>query len=160
MQIIGFGSKALGCPCWTESAGVKKHLAPERALHTSRVPKPQLLRLTLLASVRAGHSSCLSPLSLPRREDIVALSLTLCILSRGDENPWIHLSPIFWAPKNHHCHLCWLLPGNKTQLFVPPASHMTRTLQTSVQNVTFLSQSLLTEQQLLVAQTVLTIFDE
>lgn len=87
MQIIGFGYKALGCPCWTESAGVKKHLAPKRALHTSRVPKPQLLRLTLLASVRAGHSSCLSPLSLPRREDIVALSLTLCILPRGDENP-------------------------------------------------------------------------
>lgn len=32
MQIIGFGSKALGCPCWTESAAVKQHLAPKRAL--------------------------------------------------------------------------------------------------------------------------------
>lgn len=32
MQIIGFGYKALGHPCWTESAGVKKHLAPKGAL--------------------------------------------------------------------------------------------------------------------------------
>lgn len=128
---------------------------PREPCNTSRVPKP-LLRLTPLLSVRAGHSSCLSPLSLPHREDMGAL----CILPRGDEQPLgLFCPPTFWAPKCHRCHCCWPLPGNKTRLLVPPASHVTRTLQTSTQNVTFLSQSLLTEQETLVAQTVPTISD-
>lgn len=133
---------------------------PRELCNTCRVPNckthPQLLRLTSLPSVRADHSSCLSPLSLPHREDVAAL----CILPRGDEQPLgLHCPPTFWAHKCHCCHRSWPLPGNKTRILVPPASHVTRTLQTSMQNVTFLSQSLLTEQQMLVAQTVPTISD-
>lgn len=129
---------------------------PREPCNVSGVPKPQLLRLALLPSVWAGHSSCLSPPSLPRGEDI----LTLCTLPRGDEQPLgLLCPPTFCAPKRHRRHRRWPPPGNRTRLSVPPASHVTRTLQTSTQNVTFLSQSLLIEQQTLVAQTVPTIFD-
>lgn len=158
MQIIGFGYKALGCPCWTECAGVKKHLAPNGALQHIQVPKQ--LRVALLPSVRAGHSSCLSPLCLPCREDIVAPGLTLCILPRGDEHP-------LGAPLSSHIlgtqtpSLSSLLATTREQntILVPPASRVTRTLQTSMQKVTFLSPSFLIERETLVAQSVPTIFD-
>lgn len=159
MEIIDFACKALGCPHWTESAGVKKHLAPKRALQHVQGTKATTAQLGSSAQCQSWPLVLpVPPLSLPRREDILALGLSLCILPRGDEKPLgLLCPPTSCAPKRHRPHRRW--PGNKTRLLVPPAFHVTRTLQTSRQNVTLLSQSLLIEQQMLVAQTVPVIFD-
>lgn len=61
---------------------------PRELCNMSRVPKPQLLRETLLPSARAGHSSCLSPC----REDMVALGLTLHLVQRWWATTWTPLS--------------------------------------------------------------------
>lgn len=149
----------LGCTCWTKFAGVKNHFAPKGTLQHVQGAKATTSRIA--SCTRCGlepvtHPACPFCPLLAGRRVILALGLPLCILPSGNvQQLGLLCPPTPCAPRQASSPS----PGNKLRILMPPALHVTRALFTSMENVTFQSQSLLIEQQTLVAQTIPTIFD-
>lgn len=109
----------------------------------------------------AGHASC-HPLSssLVGRMGILAPEQPPWILPSRYEHGFGLLSALPLLPVNQGGQQgCWILPGNKMSIFVPPALHVTSAFYALVENAALQHQSPLIEQQMLVAQTRPTIFD-
>jgi len=156
-----FGHKVLDCPCWDRICRCEKALCTQESPPTCPGCQShnRLGRLFCPVGVRAGHSSCPSPPSLPRREDRPSGTRPASLHTDQRQSKDWGSSGLRLLVHPSRRPRPWPSPGNKMCVLMPPALRVPRARHTSVEAAVCQSQSRLIEQQMLVAQTAPTIFD-